>query len=114
MNDAPEIESKRYAVAWQRLRLLSILATATAGPAFIYLICCLLNSRHVDRSIMPLFIVPVIFLVLRHEFRCPRCGQTYFHGRFGQSFSARKCIHCSIPRNWIPTSANDNATKESS
>ncbi len=93
----------RYAEAWSFYRNLRrvVLALFVAALAELRMLTFLPGMLFAAT-----FLIYFLLALWLANWRCPRCGQPFFHGAFLRSLFGGRCFHCDLPK-WGVTRAGD-------
>jgi hypothetical protein len=106
-SESPDMAAKS---SWRHLRQLRALQCAASfGTMFVFVA---VGVPLAQLAGVPLLVIPALWLVAcialtlyLGDFRCPRCGKTFYRGRW---YFASQCVHCGLP-----TGANPAGTAHS-
>lgn len=87
---------------WSKLFFLWILVS---------IVLVVLCRGNVGAVILLFFLPLLIGIMLLQGFKCPRCGNAFFHGRTYRP-DAKKCVHCGLPKWSDPESKNSESCSE--
>jgi ribosomal protein L37E len=95
----PESSDMPAGPSWRHLRQLQMLGCASlVGPLLVFVVVGVPLAKFAR---VPLWVFPALWLIacaaLTHylgDFRCPRCGKTFYRGRW---YYVSQCVHCGLP-----------------
>src|SRR3954469_12418911 len=105
----PEAKKGPYVDAWRRQRVWERLSWIVLVGGFVALAVVTQISVSITRRpaewLRPFgflwFIGSAAVSIRRSLFRCPRCGERFYVGRFWANAFTRRCMNCRLPK-WAP------------